>query len=280
VDACLLAGMAWIVIGRPMEIPARLPWFMSGWLSLDGLVQPPYLLWFGSLAAGLAAGWHWRPRDARWTVAAAACLVIAPAMLLTAGAQRWCLPASCEYLSTTSPFIRADVAAGWSWMADHVSRSTVAYTGNNLPYPLSGPQLTNRVIYVNIDGRPRWKFHDYDRAYRTGRFSPVPPLLAAGSGELLPIARRCDGSDAALRPRYERMQGIRYAWIDNLRRSKVDYLFVAALSAYEIDYVWHDGSGFPIEATWAAGDPEMFHLLYGNSQVRVYGIDGAARIPA
>jgi hypothetical protein len=273
--AFLLGSAAWIVIGRPTEIPAALPWFMKDWLSLIGLVPPPYLLSFGALTAGLAAAWYWRPRDSRWLAPFAACFVAVPVTLLIVHAARSCPGAQCEYLSTSSPYIREDSINGWQWLTNHVSGSIVAYTGNNLPYPLTGDRLTNRVVYVNIDGRPRWKFHDYARAFRSGRFSPEPPLLATSSGELLPVAKR-DGPSNALRPRFERMQGIREAWIDNLRRQNVDCLFVAVLSPYEINYVWHDDRGFPIEQTWADGDPRMFHLLYGNSNVRVYGID---RVP-
>lgn len=277
VHALLLAGMAWLIVGSSTEIPAPLPWFMSGWLSLDGLVSRPYLLGFGALAAVIAAGWHWQPRGRSWLAPTAACLVALPSTLLALGAQRWCQPAQCNSLSTTSPYVRADLITGWQWMTDHVRQSTVAYTGNNLPYPLAGPQLTNRVVYVNIDGRSHWKLHDYDRAYRAGRFNPVPPLLAVRSGELLPIEPQAGGSDQAIRPRYERMEGLRGAWLDDLRRMQVGCLFVAALSPYEIDYVWHDGDGFPIEAAWAGSDPGTFHLLYRNSQVRVYATDGIAR---
>src|SRR5262249_50030574 len=133
--------------------------------------------------------------------------------------------------------------------------------------------LTNRVVYVNIDGRPGWRFHDYDRAFRSGRFAPLPPLLATSSGELLPVNPRFGPSRGANRPRYERMDGIRDAWIDNLRRMHVDYLFVSSLSAYEIDNEWHNSGGFPIEEEWARADPRAFRLEYENPQVRVFSID-------
>jgi hypothetical protein len=274
IQVSLLLGLAWIIVGGNAEIPSRLPWFMDGWLALGGLVPRSQLLLFFALAALLAAAWRWRSRDSRRPAPLAACLVLIPATLLTVGANRWWPGPQSNYLSVTPPFIRSDLQLGWQWMGVNVSASTVAYTGNNLPYPLAGPRLTNRVVYVNIDGRPRWKFHDYDRAYRRGRFTPTPPLLATRSGELLPVPHD-DRGDDALRPRYERMQGIRLAWIDNLQRLGVSCLFVSQLSAYEIDYVWHDESGFPIENTWADGDPRMFDLVYHNSQVRVYRVTDA-----
>ena len=52
----------------------------------------------------------------------------------------------------------------------------------------------------------------------------------------------------------------------------VGYLFVSALSAYEIDYVWHNGDGFPIEDDWARLDPDAFTVVYENPQVRIYAV--------
>ena len=271
--AGLIAGMVWIVVGRQVDIPARVPWFMQGWLSLSGLVQAPFVSFFVALAVAIAAVWRYGPSRSRWAMPFAACLIGVPATVMAVGSERWCLPERCEYLDTTSPYIRLNLIYGWRWLDAHVAGSTIAYTGINLPYPLTGPQLTNRVVYVNIDGRPRWRLHDYDRAYRAGRFSPAPPLLAVSSGELMPIARRPGPRDDALRPRYERMQGIRGAWTDNLRQLDVGFLFVAALSAYEVDYVWHDERGFPIEEAWASGEPQSFRLVYDNPMVRIYAID-------
>ncbi len=251
-------------------LPAQLPWFMKDWLRLDGLVRQPYLLPFAALAALLAAAWRWRPRDTVWRVPAAIVILAAPALAVTFVADRAC--PDCEYLAVESPYIRSDLAAGWQWMSDHVTGSTVAYTGINLPYPLTGRDLSNRVIYVNIDGRPRWRFDDYDRAFRAGRFRPEPPPLAHSSGELMPVAAT-GGPVDALRPRYERMEGFRDGWIDNLRRLDVHCIFIASLSAYEIDYQWHDEFGFPIEEDWAERDPARFHLLYHNSLVRVFAVD-------
>ena len=81
-----------------------------------------------------------------------------------------------------------------------------------------------------------------------------------------------------MRPRYERMQGDRNAWSRNLRVLGVDHLFISALSAYEIDNVWHNDYGFPIEDEWARADPQAFALVYENPQVRIYG-SGVASVP-
>lgn len=273
IHATYLASMVWILIGARTVIHASVPWFMDGWLTLSGLLTPDAVVWCAALAGLITAAWWAGPRRTRWAVSFAVALVSTAATALAMGSERWCGPAPCRYLDTTSPYIRANLIVGWRWVADHVRDATIAYTGINLPYPLTGAALTNRVVYVNIDGRPGWRFHDYERAYRTGRFAPAPPLLATRSGELLPLSARFGSSAGAIRPRYERMEGVREAWIDNLRRFRVEYLFVSALSAYEIDNVWHNHRGFPIEDEWAGADPQLFHLEYENPQVRIFSID-------
>jgi len=136
--------------------------------------------------------------------------------------------------------------------------------------PLFGDRLTNRVYYVNIDRHASWRFHDYARARsRPGITLPSAPLARA-SGELVPVSDH--EPEAASRPRYERISGYREAWLENLKAIGVDHLFVSALSAYEIDYVWHNAGGFPIEDEWARTDPEAFRLVYENSQVRIYAV--------
>jgi dolichyl-phosphate-mannose-protein mannosyltransferase len=273
VEAAYAIGMVWIVAGAHAEVPANVPWFMSGWLALNGLVASQFVIGFVALTALMAFVWWLASRSTRWAIPLMVSLCAASATVLAAGGERWCRPSRCDYLDTTSPYIRANLVAGWRWIAANVSRSTIAYTGINLPYPLTGEQLTNRVLYVNINGRPRWRFHDYDRAYRAGRFEPIPPLLATSSGELMPVAQRSGPRDDALRPRYERMEGVRDGWIANLETFGVRHLFIAALSAYEIDYLWHTDHGFPIEEQWAAHDPQSFRLEYENPQVRIYAVD-------
>ena len=47
---------------------------------------------------------------------------------------------------------------------------------------------------------------------------------------------------------------------------------VSMLSAYEIDNEFHNEGGFPVEDEWARSNPSSFHLLYENSQVRIYAV--------
>jgi hypothetical protein len=160
---------------------------------------------------------------------------------------------------------------GWQWVRDNVRGGTIAYAGNNIPYPLFGERLTNRVYYVNIDRHLDWRLHDYARAKQRRRDDAPDDSerLATASGVLRPAAPTVDG---AVRPRAARMQGYRDAWLANLKALHVTHLFVTSLSAYEIDYMWHDAGGFPIEAAWAERDPDAFVLAYANPQVQVYEV--------
>jgi hypothetical protein len=191
-------------------------------------------------------------------------------VMLAIGADRFCAPYRCDLLQLSSPFIRSTMLQGWTWVTLNTDHATFAYSGNNVPYPLFGHRLTNRVYYVNIDRHGSWRFHDYARARSRPGASLPPTPLARASGELVP-ANEQDPA-AASRPRYERMVGYRDAWRENLKALGVDHLFVSALSAYEIDYVWHNAGGFPIEDEWARMDPEAFTLVYENSQVRIYAV--------
>ena len=69
------------------------------------------------------------------------------------------------------------------------------------------------------------------------------------------------------------MEGIRDGWIDNLKALRVDYLVVSVLSPYEIENVWHNEQGFPIEDAWASTDPDEFQLQYENRHVRIFAVD-------
>jgi len=202
-----------------------------------------------------------------------ALIAAAASAAATIGSAAWCSAGPCALLTISPTFIRATTLDAWQWTAAHIHNATIAYTGNNVPYPLAGDHLTNRVIYVNIDRHVDWRFHDYDRAHRRRRDeAPPAAALARPSGVLMPIAGPARWRADAVRPRYERMQGDRAAWLANLRALGVDRLFVSALSAYEIDYVAHNDGGFPIEDDWARADPSAFSVIYENPQIRIYTV--------
>jgi hypothetical protein len=275
VHVVYLVAVMWALVGFHGAIPfAGTPWYMRGWLALDGLLMPAFIPWFVAVMVFIVMGWQLASSSsASWAVPLTTLAVVLPTAALAAGARSWCRPSLCDYVDASSPSIRPTLISSWEWMDGRVVHATVAYTGINLPYPLAGPTLSNRVVYVNIDGHPRWRFHDYDRAYRSGRFRPSPPYLAKASGELMTIDDDRQWSGGALRPRYERLQGDQAAWIGNLQVLGVTHVFIAALSAYEVDYVWHNAEGFPIEDEWAKADPRTFEVVYENRDVRIYAVD-------
>ncbi|HET6956155.1 MAG TPA: hypothetical protein VFI56_06220 [Vicinamibacterales bacterium] len=265
--AAYILAAAWLIVGVQRQIPATLPWFMGDWLALDGIVAPDSL---GIFAAGVVATLciallAARLRLSSWWMTAAVC---AGAVGLTFG---WLLPKpadSLALLSLSPTYVRAGMITGWEWTAAHVSDSVVANTGNNVPYPLFGEHLTNRVEYINIDRHTNWRFHDYART-RTRNILAEHPF-ARPSGQLMPLVQGT--TPQASRPRFERWEGDRDAWVANLRVAGVTHLFVTVLSAYELGFSWHNEGGFPIEDAWARDDPAQFRLLYENGQVRLYSV--------
>jgi hypothetical protein len=266
-----MIGAIWIIVGAPRQLPMSLPWFMGDWLALDGLVSPRALPMF---AAGMAAsvclllGVRRRPAHAVPVMTAA----IGAACVAFAINAKMSYANDGSSLLTLSPtYVRAGMMAGWDWVHRNIAHATIANTGNNVPYPLFEENLTNRVRYVNIDRHADWRFHDYARGRKD---APVdaPGRFARASGQLVPLLQSARSAESASRPRYERWDGFREAWLGNLRSAAVTHLFVSVLSAYEIDFVSHNDGGFPIEDDWARADPRVFTLVYENGQVRVYAL--------
>ena len=273
VHVAFAAGLLWLVVGWRGELPVRLPWFMGGWLALDGIVARPAVPLFCGLALVVSVAASVASRRLRLTARALVLALAVGASILSAGVTLWCARDHGSLLTISPTYIRATMLDGWRWVDEHVGQSTIAYTGNNVPYPLAGPHLTNRVVYVNIDRHRDWRLHDYDRAHRGRRDdSPAIAPLAVSSGVLMPLPGPPRWHVDAVRPRYERLQGDRAAWTANLKSLGVDRVFVSALSAYEIDYVTHNEGGFPVEDEWARTDPSTFTLLYENAQVRLYAV--------
>jgi len=272
-NACLhtayFGGAIWMLLGTTAQMPTRGPWFMSGWLSLEGILSREALPLFavGAVISACAALVLSRARAHAIPALAAGCA--AGCVLAVVGTRTLCVPAQCEVLATSSPYIRATFVEGWQWSNEHIAGSTIAYTGNNVPYPLFGEHLSNRVRYVNIDRHADWLFHDYARTRGKAGTEPANGLAHA-SGQLLPV--RGGRIQEASRPRFERWEGTRDAWVRNLRSAGAGILFVSALSAYEIDYVSHNARGFPVEDDWARADPQTFTLTYENDLVRIYAI--------
>jgi hypothetical protein len=264
-----ILGIAFIVVGARGELSfSAAPWFMGDWFTWEGVVRPAYIGYFAAavlaatvIARGLARS--------KWRLAALTAVAVVGGVGLADGAERLC-PERCDYLTVASPHIRIGEIFGWWWLEAHSSGASVAYTGDNLPYGLVGHHLLNKVYYVNIDRHADWRFDHYARAFK--RRGPLQAVqLASASNVLDPITDDAQRGDAP-RPRFERMYGDRLAWIHNLAKLHITYLCVFALNPYEVNYVWHNGGGFPIEDEWARADPNAFGLVFDNPAAHIYTV--------
>jgi 4-amino-4-deoxy-L-arabinose transferase-like glycosyltransferase len=136
-----------------------------------------------------------------------------------------------------------ELAAAWAWFATNVRDAKVGYTGNNLAFPLGGEPLDNQVAYVNVAGAPGDRLHDFG-----------PP--GDGTAEPAPYRR---GASADV-------------WLANLRATRTNVVFVAALEPIVRRTIDADAEGFPIERAWADARPGVFRLLYASPAARVYEV--------
>jgi hypothetical protein len=129
--------------------------------------------------------------------------------------------------------------------------ATVAYTGANLPYPLAGPRLANRVIYVS----PAGIVNDSDFPHLAGR--GAPPAFMTPEPELNRLIHRPT------------------AWAEALVHEQADYLVVMRVGGAELLNVAHDLAGWPLEDVWARSCPGLFVPVHEDRYARVYQIDRA-----
>ncbi len=123
----------------------------------------------------------------------------------------------------------------------------VAYAGTNIPYYLMGVGLRNEVRYVNVDAHPAWLPHDYHQA--AGR--PHWPNS---------------------RPGWDRAHPDPVAWLENLRREGIEFLFIARADPREGAHNVADAQGFPIERQWADARPADFRRFHADPRVRLYRV--------
>ena len=231
-------GLAALAIGRAADrAPAALGWGGLG-LALIGelfALPSPDRLWLLPIALLAAAGAHlWRrvPPRARpvagWTLALATGAVVLVGMSRGLAAHR----------RGADPYrLGGDLDEAWAWFGGNVRGARVAYTGTNLAFPLWGPDLSNRVTYVNVAGAAGDRLHDFGRR--------LPPGWRAATAEPAPYR---DGASFDV-------------WLSNLRAARADTLFVAAA----------DGR-FPVEGEWADAHPDIFSLRFASDAARVYRI--------
>lgn len=233
-----LLGVAAVAIGvAASRLPPRAGAALIAVATLGSVMEFPTAERLGVLAAagvgGLGAwkiGIVWRRRVLPVAVAALA---------LAIGAG---FPA---YRSTFPGYAVGDddLDRAWAWIWDHVRGQAIAYTGVNLPFPLAGRDLANRVEYVNVAGSAEARVHEFQGGQAT-------------TAEPAPYRRNA---------RYE-------TWIGNLDVRRIDWLFVSSLYPIVARTIAHDAEGFPIERTWADRHPERFRLRHASDGVRIYGI--------
>jgi hypothetical protein len=206
---------------------------LAGW-QFYGRVSPAVLLPLSIAAAGAALAWM--PR-ARWLTAGA---------LIVVGGYFSVRPALVAL--DEQPFLRfypragfaARLLPGWETLERSVpsTGARIAYAGTNLPYYLFGIGQRNQVEYVNINDHPDWLPHDYHR-------------------------ERLRGGQTGLAtdpwPQWYRSNADYGAWIANLRRRRIDFVFIARENRHgRLDGTPGALPSFPIERTWADAHQESF----------------------
>jgi 4-amino-4-deoxy-L-arabinose transferase-like glycosyltransferase len=233
-------GLAALAIGRAADrAPAALGWGGLGVAIIGELLElpSPDRLWPLPIALLAAAGAHlWRRmpprarRPAAWTAALAATVLVVAGTSRGLGAHR----------RGADPYrLGGDLDEAWAWFGANVHGARVAYTGTNLAFPLWGPDLGNRVTYVNVAGEPGDHLHDFARR--------LPPGWRAPTAEPAPYR---DGAS------YD-------VWLRNLRAARADVLFVAAAAEQ-----------FPVERDWADAHADLFQLRFASPAARVYRVVG------
>lgn len=126
-----------------------------------------------------------------------------------------------------------DIALAWRWLNENTGGGKkVAYTGRNEFYPLFGQLLKNKVVYVSVNNKPSLPHYYEDGLYRKDKYFD--------------------------------------SWEDNLRKERVDCLFIAL--PFPLNNESEDINEFPIEDKWAQAHPENFKLLFNNSKAKIYSV--------
>lgn len=126
-----------------------------------------------------------------------------------------------------------DMGKGWQALNKESKQGgRVAYAGRAEFYPLFGEKLKNNVIYVSVNAKEASPYNNPDGLIRQVKDFP--------------------------------------SWMDNLKKERIDYLFVALPCSEnrEVD----DPTKFPIEDEWAGGHPGEFRLLFRNSLSHIYKV--------
>jgi hypothetical protein len=180
-----------------------------------------------------------------------------PRLLDLAGRKPWAIPAVVVVLfAAGSPWwypqlkaqrVQASQSAyarmygpqgkAWSRLIELTADqpATIAYSGNALNFPLFGPQLANRVVYLPIHPRDQ----------------PAPIQLGEKESIYLQLARQ---------RRTERDEKF---WLEQLRKQQVNYLLLVSDPKF---------GGVEAERTFASHNPGLLHLVYEQDGVWIYAV--------
>lgn len=137
-------------------------------------------------------------------------------------------------------FARSDFAS-WAEAVHPLHESeaapaTIAYSGANVPYILTGRNFRHRVLYVNTRGTVGDGFFEHWQRDGRQRYAYHKPG----------IYRHDDDPST---------------WHANLRRIEPTLLVLFELHPFERRYLPHTPLGFPPESEWAANAPERFEYV-------------------
>lgn len=141
-------------------------------------------------------------------------------------------------------------------------RTVVASVGGERAYGLFGTGLRNRVVTVNVDGHPEWRFHNYQMELVSSR---------GGSNN-----GQETGMKQTERPQYHRMRANPRDWIRNLDSAGVQIVFAATLGPESMGFMEHTHDGFPVEVQWMRERPDRFRRVWSASSPVARKIQGAS----
>jgi len=191
--------------------------------------------------------------------AAAVGIILAnyPRLLALLGRQPWAVPSvAVVLLAISSPWWYPNIARergqtrapayariygpqgeAWNRLAELTARkpATIAYSGNALVFPLFGPRLANRVVYLPI--------HAHDK--------PGPVQLSGNESIYMQLARQRRGE-----------QDEQY-WLQQLREYNVNYVFL--VNDPKCD-------GVETERSFAANNPQLLELVFEQETVWIYAV--------
>src|SRR3989338_9000125 len=140
-----------------------------------------------------------------------------------------------------------DATQAWLWLNENTQGNTIAYVGRPVPFPLYGRNLKNNVFYVSVNKIDPVMIHYF------------PKSRYQWSEDFMELHK-------SLEAKGNYREHADYAvWFSNLKRRKVEYLFVYSLhQTKEI--------AFSLEDEWAKAHPEVFQVAFTNQTIHIYRV--------